>query len=280
MAKRTFGVFFMAVVFSGLAFGIAFPATAHAESSIPKPSVPEFTIQIVAYPYDVPTTHSIDPYTGQDITHEGYHVENKSIVVRIKNQPFTPYQIQDSNGNEWTINLHYNIRIRGHFSEDWSELYRPSDGLPRQDYESDYSVFTYVLGEGDAYTYLGTIMMKFPAGGQVDFQVEAMIGYVHREITIPVPGTGWIFTGETSGWSNTQTIIIPTSTPSPPSMPSQTPSPPSPTSTPDQTADPTPEETPQTLQLAAIIGSVIAVAAVGAGFLFYRRKHCREAEQA
>jgi hypothetical protein len=63
--------------------------SAYAQS-IPEPSVPEFTVKIVAYPYDVPTTHSIDPFTGQDVTHEGYHVNNQSIEVRIKNQPFTP----------------------------------------------------------------------------------------------------------------------------------------------------------------------------------------------
>jgi hypothetical protein len=224
---------------------------ANTASSIPKPSVPEFTVQIVACPYDVPATHSIDPFTGQDVTHQGYHVENRSIVVKIKNQPFTPCEIQDSNGNEWTINLHYNIRIKGHFSEYWSELYRPSDGLPRQDYESDYSVFSYVLGEEAAYTYLGTIMMKFPAGGQVDFQVEAMIGYVHREITIPVPGTGWLFTGETSGWSETQTLTIPASS--------------SPSPTPDQE----PQQTDVVMIILALALIVIIVGA-GLGLLVHR----------
>ena len=54
--------------------------------SIPKPSVPEFTVKIVAQPYDVPTTTSIDSYSGKEIIHQGYHVENKSIEVKIKNQ--------------------------------------------------------------------------------------------------------------------------------------------------------------------------------------------------
>ena len=67
-------------------------------ASIPKPSVPEFTVKAVSHPYDVPTTYSTDPYTGETITHEGYHVENKSIEVWIKNQPFTPYA--DADGHE------------------------------------------------------------------------------------------------------------------------------------------------------------------------------------
>ena len=58
-------------------------------------------------------------------------------------------------------------------------------------------------------------MIDLPAGGQADFQVQAMSGYIHREISIPVPGTGWIFSGETSGWSNTQTVTIPETSPSP-----------------------------------------------------------------
>jgi len=234
---------------------------ANSETSTTKPSVPEFTVQIVAYPYDVPTTHSIDPYTGQDITHQGYHVENKSIEVRIKNQPFTPYQIQDSYGNDWTINFYYNIRIKGHFSEDWIELYRADDGYPRQESDSDYSVLSYVLG-GDADTILGTKMIKLPAGGQVDFQVEAMIGYVHR--TNEPPWYPWRLTGETSGWSSTQTITLPTSGASP---------------TPDQTAEPTTNETSQTLALEAIVGTfIVAVITICIGLVFYAKKRKRQAE--
>ena len=53
--------------------------------SIPKPSVPDFTLRIVAHPYDVAQTTTVDPYTGKTITTEyGYHIENKSIEVTIK----------------------------------------------------------------------------------------------------------------------------------------------------------------------------------------------------
>jgi hypothetical protein len=45
--------------------------------SITKPSVPEFTLVLVDSSYDVPTTYSIDPYTGENVTHNGYHVEDK-----------------------------------------------------------------------------------------------------------------------------------------------------------------------------------------------------------
>ena len=55
--------------------------------SITKPSLPEFTVKLVEHSYDVPTTYSIDKYTGENVTHSGYHVENKTIEVSIKN-PF------------------------------------------------------------------------------------------------------------------------------------------------------------------------------------------------
>jgi len=55
------------------------------------PAVPEFTVELVDSSYDVPTTYSTDPYTGKQVTHEGYHVAKRTIEVRIKNQPFKPY---------------------------------------------------------------------------------------------------------------------------------------------------------------------------------------------
>ena len=87
-----------------------------AQSSTTKPSVPEFTVKLVAHPYDVPTTYGIDPYTGKNVTiQEGHHVENKSIEVTIKNQPFSPYK--DANGS---YGLYYNVRFRGHYGHDWN----------------------------------------------------------------------------------------------------------------------------------------------------------------
>ena len=180
-------------------------------SGVSTPSVPEFTVELIDSSYDVPTTYSIAPYTGENVTHVGYHVEQTSIQVKIKNQPFTPYEMQDSNGNNWPINFYYNIRIKGHFSEDWIELYRASDGFPRQESDLDYSLLSYIWEPGTD-TVWGTKYVAIPAGGQVDFQVEAMIGYVHRipnpEATHMLEMYPWVFTGETSGWSATQTITV------------------------------------------------------------------------
>lgn len=83
-----------------------------SEQSIPKPSIPEFTISVTDHSYDVPTTTTTTTdLDGRIITKTtpGYHAINGSITLSIKNQPFTPYY--DSDG--YPINLYYHIRVKG-----------------------------------------------------------------------------------------------------------------------------------------------------------------------
>ena len=235
-------------------------------SDIPKPSVPEFTVELVDSSYDVPTTYSIDPYTGENVTHGGYHVENKSIEVRIKNQPFTPMLVQEGTST-WTAYLHYNVRFKGHYTEYWINAYKPSTDYPKQS-DSTYTVLTYAPRDENIYV-LGGITTIFPPGVQIDFQVQALIGGVHRVFisnltnpTGPWDLSPWFFTGEESRWSNTQTITI---------SESQTP-----TSSPVITPTPTPDHEPQQTEQEMIIGLAIAVAVIGAGLglliYFVKRK--------
>ena len=193
--------------------------------SIPTPSVPEFTVEYVS----------------------------GTVEVRIKNQPFVDYYDADL-GN--TIFFYYNIHVKRHTSVNWGELYNPSDGFLHQDDLSDYTNVSYSSGRW------GYETVSFPSGTQVDFQVEAMIGYTHRQVSggMIVP---WVFTGETSGWSETQTITIgenQTPTPSPEITP-----------TPEPTLTPTPYEEPQSTEQEAILGVAITVAVltVGLGLLVY-----------
>jgi hypothetical protein len=219
----------------------------YVEASATVPSVPEFTLKYVTQSYDVPPTYGIDPYTGkQVITHEGYHIDNTTLQVMIKNQPFTSYK--DESGNY--TSLYYNFKFKGHYEEQWKNY--PSD--PLNGYisasQSDYTVVSLPNWQ------LGNV----PAGGQVDVQVQALIGYDN-----PVNGYagGWktvfhYFTGEASDWSNTQTVTVSDSpTPSPSPIPSQEP---------QQT-----EPFPTTL----VIGSVIAVIIVSTGLLVYFTKRKR-----
>jgi hypothetical protein len=80
--------------------------------SIPKPSVPEFTIEYIDKSYDVQPTYGINQYTGQNVTTvAGYHVDKRTVEFTIKNQPFTTYR--DSNGNN--ISLYCNFRFKGRY---------------------------------------------------------------------------------------------------------------------------------------------------------------------
>jgi hypothetical protein len=205
--KKPFSAFLMCIMVIGLILGaIANLCTVYAETSIPKPSVPEFTVKLVDTSYTEPTTYSIDPYTGEKLTHAGSYVERTSLEVKIKNQPFTANK--DADG----LSFFYNIRVKGHFSEDWIELYRASDGYPTQS-DSEYTVISLgTLGENGLSLGSGTVALSIPLGGKADFQVEAMIGCVSRvydpDATNQFGMYPWRFTGETSGWSNTQTLTI------------------------------------------------------------------------
>jgi hypothetical protein len=187
-------------------------------------------VKLVDSSYDVPTTYSTNPYTGEKVTHPSYRVESRTIEIKIKNQPFTPFVVEEATAN-WTVGLQYVIRWKGHYGQDWYEIYydTPMDGFTgfSANLESEFTVISfegeYSSSDGLKLIYQG-MYTTFPPSAQVDFQVKALIGYVSR---CPVPGTsGWTFTGEESDWSNTQTITIdsnPSSVPSSASSDSQNP---------------------------------------------------------
>ena len=209
--------------------------------SIPKPSVPEFTVKYVDRSYDTPPTYGIDQYTGKTvITKASEHIDNRTIEITIKNQPFTPFT-DESSGK--FINLYYNVQHKGSFGQEWTwlfgvermESFGSTDpystwGYPSQDSASQYTIVSY------------TLPWNIPSEGQMDFQVEALTGYVDKSIDsdrshITFAVYNYTFYGEESDWSNTQTITLSAASvsisPSPSStMPNYGPtSSPSPTST-------------------------------------------------
>jgi hypothetical protein len=172
----------------------------NSASAQSKPSIPDFKVKYVDDSYDVPTTYSIDSFTGENVTHMGYHVENKSLSLMVKNQPFS------------VGDLYYNVRVKNHASDSWTELYKPKYGYPAAS-GSEYTTITFDPGSNGIDYQPHTPYMFADPDGQVDFQVEAMVGSIHRQMG----GTGgsvsgtialdpWIFDGETSGWSSTQTV--------------------------------------------------------------------------
>jgi hypothetical protein len=181
-------------------------------ASTSTPSVPEFTVTYVDYSYDVPPTYEIDQFTGQKvIQQEGEHVDNRSAVFAIRNQPFATYV--DSGNN--SIGLYYNFRYKGHFGSDWG-CFPFSEGGQSWRYHATFFVFIEVppdeFSSASNSEYTDIVLRlpflfgygKPPMNTQVDFQVQALIGHIDYE------GDGYYrFTGERSAWSSTQTITIP-----------------------------------------------------------------------
>jgi hypothetical protein len=184
-------------------------------TSLPKPSVPEFTLTYVDLSYDVPPTYGTDQYTGKTIiTQDGYHVDNRSIQFTIKNQPFTPYT--DANGTQ--IGLYYNFRVKGAYATEWSRYYPfAENGITTRRYggifggNSTESPADFAQSNAQYTTIsiaIGTLLYDVPTEATLEFQVQALIGYM-EPTDYMLAGHVYVFKGETSGWSETQTITIP-----------------------------------------------------------------------
>lgn len=176
-------------------------------ASLPKPLVPDFTLKMDTQPYDVPPEYATDQFTGANLTiHEGYHVENKSIVVTIKNQPFVELI------NDTRYYLVYNIQIKGRFGDQWETLFSSIYG----------GIGSLVPMSDSNYTFIKVPADEYPAGAQVDVQVKAIIlydslvrVYDHLMDTVGHLVSGVDFYDE-SDWSETKTITLETNSPSEP----------------------------------------------------------------
>jgi hypothetical protein len=156
------------------------------------PSVPQFTLQFINGSYTIPPTYSTNPYTGVTVmTSPGSTVQNQSIDVVILNQPFTPFY----DGNQ-TNQLYYNIRCKGHYEQ----------------FASDTDLGPHGIGDVQASSSSTTVVSfniegwGIPVGGQVDFEVQAFIGYTYYNEGECY--TANVVTVGESAWSNTQTITI------------------------------------------------------------------------
>jgi hypothetical protein len=248
--------------------------------SIPEPSVPEFTVKFVNASYIMTATNS---YTGLDETEL---ISNNSIEITITNQPFdySDYQV------------FYNVRVKPHFEGNWTEVYPVrnstslfvnavfsfaeyiNDDSPPQS-KSSFTLVAYPVVPTELYLASGydiksyysgydgqdgeyfAVLYAIPYGGQVDFEVEVLVGHDSQVWVIDHPLYPWIgghfepavaYYGD-SGWSNTQTITIGESQ----------------TSTPEPTS--TPYTEPQSSEQTVILGVAVTVAVVcaGLGLLFY-----------
>lgn len=197
--------------------------------TIPKPSVPEFTMKYSDYSYDEPPVYGIDPNTDERVVVvKGYHVDNRSIQFSIKNQPFTPFT-DPSSGR--TIDLFYNIKYK--VGSEWISMFGGERmfyagrtdsnfspyvefGYPIQNYNSQYTIITFNF-------------LDVPRNGNMDIQVQALEGYTNSSIVgeshIFFATYYYAFYGEKSGWSSTQTINLADGSVSNSNAPNPTPTP-------------------------------------------------------
>ena len=207
LSKWSAVFFILIIAVSSLSLLMVKPANAQ---SIPKPSTPEFSLQYTDGSYDVPTTQTTDPYTGQIITHQGYHVNQTIFEMIIQNQ-LNP-----------TNNLYYDVEVKGHYSSEWVSLFDLSEGLPLQDSSSQQTIVQMgTLGEAGLALQGSHKTIGIPSGGKEDFQVQALIGSIGRNASAPF--AAYTFYGVESDWSNTRTITVGKTSASASPNPTQTP---------------------------------------------------------
>lgn len=160
------------LLFSILAFAVSsliIVIPTTAQSSS-KPSIPEFSLNVAHQNDGAPT----------------------AIEIIVKNQPFT--SSIDANGN--STSLYYNVRFKGHYTSDWNYYPANRTSCYIDASTTDYTTISFVLDSSP----LGAV----PVGGKVDFQVQALIGHDNK-----IAGNLYDFVGDSSIWSNTQTVTMP-----------------------------------------------------------------------
>jgi hypothetical protein len=239
------------------------------------PSVPEFTAN----------------YTDNVLQ------DQRAVDFTIKNQHFTQYYGE----NGTMISLYYNFRFKEHGEAEWRYYPTGLDGNSAFQYYSFgdlLSVPWEFSASNSSYTSVSVTLSILNAlrrsvtEGEVDFQVQALVGHNDRMNTssTPLPAVFFHFTGEASDWSNTQTVTIPyapVATVSPTSSPSPS-VPATLTPIPTPTVEPTSEPTSTPKQPSGFLGAnlpteigyaivaVLAVVAVAGLSLVYFRKHRKQ----
>jgi hypothetical protein len=222
--KRTskwFAIFIILVmILSSLSLLIVKPSFAQSSS---KPSVPEFTARVVNAS-DVPANYWVNPVMNQNMTVLSIYNSVYVIELTIKNQPFASNIYNDGNIDQ-NVSLFYNVRMKEPSTVNWTVFYDAGLRYPYAS-KSDYTVMLLPIGNipvgGGNNTLVPEILRYYWFGqefissdpvaydGKVDFQVEAMIGYV-SSLSMTTPFNTEHFVGEISDWSSTQSITIPSS---------------------------------------------------------------------
>jgi len=183
------------------------PQMASAET---KTSAPQFTVRYIDNSYDVPLITKIvtNPYTGepQTVTEGGNHVDNRTIQITIAN----PSTISD---RTW---FHYNLRVKGHYSSEWTTFFGANDSYAPQMSDSEYTTLTFFGSGADGFFGPEGAKIPAPMGGLVDFQVavleRSLVTYGDAHVQFGW-GYKYVYT-QISDWSSIQTLTIGSNQPS------------------------------------------------------------------
>jgi hypothetical protein len=187
---KTYQVIALVIVVAFIASGIMTTKSASGATNL---SVPEFTLKLVAYPYEIPI-YTVDESTGETVAQQGYLMENRSIEVKIKNpttnKAYTLYfevQMKDPNWQSWHTGLE--TSGYGHYSID-----------------PPYS--SYLASEGE-YTVI-SCYANYTVGTKLDFQVKAYYGQTiwHDTPGYPLRSYCTFEVITSSSWSPTQSLLI------------------------------------------------------------------------
>ncbi len=198
--SKTLALFFTFIIsISCLTLQTVKPANAQ---STPTLSVPQFTAKFIDASYNKVST---DPYTGKQVTQ---FILNRTIEITIQNQPLAAH-------NSSGTSFYYNIRMKGDFESEWTNVSSPSKGLLVPS-SSQTTVYSYTEGEFSnappAYEIGNFFFQPNPNDtAKIDIQVEALIGSIQPAVNSQGIQSRWVddFVGQESGWSNTQTLTIP-----------------------------------------------------------------------
>jgi len=173
----------------------------NAQKGVTQPVVPAFGVTLRTVPHGVPPTYGVDSSTGKAvIIKAGYMEQYVWVEVGIAGQPFWQY----NNSAGQLIQLYYDVRWRSNLDASWqtfpSEIDYYRDAMDPWDTQAIGVLITLGFkGIGSGGGAEGYLSMLDPAAKQIDFQVEALIGYYNSNN---------VFVGKSSGWSNTYTLEV------------------------------------------------------------------------
>lgn len=189
-----------------LTASILLMAESAVAESIPKPSIPEFTLKYANHPYYKEASNETDLYIGQITINPGKWVDNKTIDVSIKNQQF----------NNPKYHLFYNVRFKLHLRQNWDE-HAPTLWYWNAKGDNLAQYITNAPAQSETeFTQLSFWAQSYPDNSTIDCQIQVLVGY---DSTRFVPNIGFapqlgghtepaIAFFSSTNWSPTQTITI------------------------------------------------------------------------